>query len=419
MKRLIFLSLSVLLLLSCHKDENTEPEKTERTVLVYIAAENNLSDYLAPDLREIIKGSKEVATNNKLILFVDNYRENPYFLKVERGDTVLLKRMDTELKSSDPEVLYMAMKYAVDNYPADSYGLVLWGHSDGWIFHSATANARMAEGETPSADSRRAYGVDYDGRRTYMNIPDMAKALERLPKLKFLFADCCCFMCIEDVYELRNCADYIIGSPAEIPGEGAPYQTIVPALFSTDSTFYKQIIDKYYAQKSNGYDLPLSAVKTSELDNLAQATATTLQSFAADIEPDADGCRYPNMDERIFYYNHTQYDMQDFIRTYASENQYTEWKRAFDKAVPASTYSFVWMANHIIYKSLNYYAFAEFAPTEKSMGSMGMFVPQRDRDAMTWYSGYREQLDFTMSTFNKQIKSMQWYEAAKLSEMGW
>ncbi len=408
-----------MLLASCQKDENTEPEKIERTVLIYFAAENNLSDFIASDMREIIQGTKELATNNKLILFVDANNKTPFFMKVEKGDTVRLKTMETELKSSDPETLYMAMKYAIDNFPADDYGLVLWGHSDGWIIHSATANARTVAGETPSADSRRAYGVDYGEKRTYMNIPDMAKALERLPKLKFLFADCCCFMCIEDVYELRKCSDYIIGSPAEIPGEGAPYQTVVPTLFSKDSTFYKQIVDRYYEQKSDGYDLPLSVVKTSELDNLAQATATTLQSFAADIEPDTDGCRYPDMNERIFYYNHTQYDMQDFILKYASEEQYTEWKRVFDKAVPVNTYSFVWMANHILYKNRNYTAFAEFSPTEKRMGSLGMFVPQSESNAKAWNPVYLNQLDITMSTFNSQIKSMQWYEAAKLSEMGW
>ena len=407
---------AALTLSSCSKDDgnNTEPEKEKlaRAVLIYVAADNNLDSYFKNDLRQVMQGTKDLATNNKLIIYVDDDKNKPYFLQVEQGDTIRLKNMEMETKTSDTETLYEAMKYVTDNFAAESYGLVLWGHADGWIIHNKNTK------QTAKAP-RKAYGVDYTGGRTYMDIPDMAKALARLPKLKFIFADCCCFLCVENVYELRNCADYIIGSAAEIPGEGAPYHTVVPAMFSQDSTFYKQIVEKYYEQKSGSYNTPLAAVKTSELENLTRTTAATLQSFANDIEPDADGCRYPNMDSLIFYYDHTQYDMQDFILRYATTEQYAEWKRVFDRAVPVSAYSFVWMANHVQYTDRNYTAFADFAPTEKREGGLGMFVPQRDSDAAKWNIVYRNNLGVSMSYLNNAIKSMQWYEAAHLAEMGW
>ena len=389
-------------------------EHYNRTVLVYVAGDNNLTantDFFIPDLREMMQGTKDMGTNDKLILFIDNNKERPYFMQVEQGDTLRLRTMDKELNSSDAETLYEAMKYVIDNYEAEDYGLVLWGHADGWIMHETKASATKAP--------RRAYGIDYTGGRTWMNIPDMAKALSKLQKLKFIFADCCCFMCVENVYELRNCADYIIGSPAEIPGEGAPYHTIVPAMFSQDSTFYKQMVDKYYEQKLGGYNLPLVAVKTSELENLAQATATTLQSFATSIEPDGDGCRYPDTDGLIFYYDHTQYDIQDFIRRYAATEQYMEWKCVFDQAVPVSTYSSVWIANHVQYIDWNCTAFTDFTSTEEREGGLGMFVPQRDSDAANWSVTYRINLGISMGYLNETIKSMKWYEAAHLSKIGW
>ena len=405
-----------LLLTSCHDDESEEPETTERTVLVYVAGDNDLTfnnhniDYFAYDLKQMMEATKTMGTNNKLIVFVDHYRSKPYFLKVERGDTVRLKSMPTELNSGDPETLYDALKYTIDNYPAKSYGLVLWGHSDGWLTRSGSAGG-----------PRRAYGKDAISGNKWMNIPDMARVLERLPKLRFIFADCCAFLCVENVYELRRTADYIIGSPAEIPGEGAPYQTVTPALFSTDSTFYKEVIDRYYEQKSEGYDLPLAVVKSSEMDLLAQATATTLASLADKIERDeTDGCRYPTTDGLIFYYDHTQFDMQDFMLRYAAEEQYTEWKRVFDKAVPYRTFARVWMARHI-YNPF-YTKFPEFQPTEERQGALGMFLPQRESDTFLWYSMYVLNLalsEKTVGQLNSDIKDMQWYEAARLSEMGW
>jgi len=421
MKKSILFAAALILLAACSKDENNEPEpekKLKRTVLVYIAGDNNLTgssnstDYLIPDLRQMMQGTKELSEDNKLILFVDNYKDKPFFLQVEKGDTTRLKTMEEEMKSSDAEVLYQAMKYVTDNYDSESYGLVLWGHSDGWIIHN--------QGSTQTAKApRRAYGVDYKGGRTYMDIPEMAKALARLPRLKFIFADCCCFLCVEDVYELRNCADYIIGSAAEIPGEGAPYHTVVPAMFSQDSTFYKQMVDKYYAQQSGGFSVPLAAVRTSELANLAQATATTMNTFAAGMEPDDDGCRYPDVDGLIFYYDHTQYDMQDFMLRYATTEQYAEWKRAFDRAVPVRTYASVWMANHVIYENNNYTAFKEFSPTEERQGGLGMFVPQRTTDAASWSYPYLSNLGVSMTYLNSNIRKMQWYGAARLADLGW
>ena len=417
MKKFLLFATALTLLAACSHNGNDEPEKIDRTVLVYIAGDNNLSEYIMSDLQEIMRGTKELAaTNNKLILFVDNASEKPYFLQVEQGDTIRLNTMETEMKTSDPSTLYTAMKYITDNYAADSYGLVLWGHADGWIMHENAQPASSARSQSHGGP-RRAYGVDYVGGRMWMNIPDMAKALGRLPRLKFIFADCCCFMCVEDVYELRNCADYIIGSAAEIPGVGAPYHTVVPAMFSQDSTFYEQIVSRYYEQKAGGYNVPLAAVKTSELDDLAKATAETLKSFAADIPPYDDGCRYPDMDGLIFYYDHTQYDMQDFMLHYASEEQYAEWKRVFDRAVPVRTYAAVWMANHVIYSGDD--AFSEFTPTKERQGGLGMFVPQKDSDADRWHWMYRANLGVTMNYLNNAVKSMQWYKAAQLEALGW
>ena len=408
---LIALTASALLLTACHKSEPVEPETIARTVLVYVAGDNNLSgsdggpNYFKLDVKQMMEGSLHLSTNQKLILFVDCYRGHPYFLQVENGDTLRLKTIEKEMKSSDPETLLQAMRYVTDNFAADSYGLVLWGHADGWITRSG-------------GGPRRAYGMDDTGGRTWMNIPDMAQALSSLPRLKFIFADCCAFLCVENVYELRQAADYIIGSPAEIPGEGAPYHSVVPAMFGSDDDFYKEMVDAYFAQEAQGWKVPLAVVKSSEMDQLAQATATTLATIALDIEPDADGCRYPDVEGLIFYFDHTQYDMQDFMLRHASAGQYAEWKKAFDKAVPYHTFAPVWVANHVLYKS-NGEEFADFTPTTERMGSIGMFVPQRERDAVWWDSRYLINLGTTMTELNSNIKSMQWYAAARLADLGW
>lgn len=177
------------------------------------------------------------------------------------------------------------MRYVFSHYPATdgNYGLVLWGHCSGW----------MIEDEVEET-GRRAYGVDFgytvfeERDERWINIPMMADILKRMPHLKFILADCCNFMCLENLYELRDVCDYIIGSAAEIPNHGAPYDEIVPDLFSDDGAFYSNIIEKYYT--SVWERLPLAVVKTSEMQNLADATRQALLAVKAKI---GDG--YPDM----------------------------------------------------------------------------------------------------------------------------
>ncbi|MBP5338531.1 MAG: hypothetical protein J6Z14_04405 [Prevotella sp.] len=413
MRKLLPIIIGALLLSACHdkKDDGI----IKRTVLVYMAADNNLTqnssriDFAQEDIVQMMEGSKQLADNCKLLLFVDKRnnttsKQKPYFMLVENGDTIRLETFDSEINSGDPATLRMAIQWAIDNYKAESYGLVLWGHADGWIIRNqAPAFSR----------STRAYGADNTVGTKWMDIPEMAQTLGTFPKFSFVFADCCAFQCVESAYELRECTDYIIASAAEIPGEGAPYQTIVPALFSQSPTFYKTVADAYFAQNSYGYIEPIAVVKTSELENLAQATHAVLGTFLPQME---DGGRRPNVDGLIYYFDHTQFDMNDFILRYASENEYAQWKRVFDRAVVYSKMAPVWMSNkHVYYKSPNNeQEFRDFTVTEDRYGGLGMYVPQDKANI----SGYTN-ITFSINKLNDNIRLMQWYQAAGLAEFGW
>ena len=89
----------------------------------------------------------------------------------------------------------------------------------------------------------------------------------------------------------------MIDSPAEIPVPGAPYDQIVPDMFK-DGDFYKTIIDKYYY--SVGGELPLVAVKASEMENVAQATRNALVAVKENI-----GSGYADMTGLIHYFQST------------------------------------------------------------------------------------------------------------------
>ena len=372
----------------------------ERTVLVYLAGKNNLSQSLQTNLEQMKAGSRLIG-NNTLLVFVrrDMQGEKPWLARVNNGeltDSVSLDDMGfgkSNMQACNPELMEQVMRYAFSHYPANEYGLVLGGHSTGWLIDEEP-------GQT------RAFGVDNGDGYTYsrknkrwMNVPTMARVLERVPHLKFIFADCCNFMCLETMYELRNVTDYIIGSPAEIPAEGAPYEQIIPALFEKNA-FCSSVIDIYY-RTQNG-ELPLSAVKTSAIDQLASATRNALDMVQAKIGngyADTQGLiHYGYSGSSIQFHQEYNlfYDAGDFFRSQLSESDYLQWKQALDKTVIEKRFAKQWRTC-MTWR----YIYSDFEMTEEKYHGVSMYIPQ---DANTEYGIYYAQN-------NEDIKQLKWYQS--------
>ena len=372
----------------------------ERTVLVYLAGKNNLSKSLQTNLKQMKAGSKRIG-NNTLLAFVrrDIQGEQPWLARISNGeltDSVSLNDMGistSNMQACNPELMEQVLKYAFNRYPASEYGLVLGGHSSGWLIE-------QEPGDT------RAFGVDNGDGYTYssrnkrwINVSTMAQVLEHVPHLKFIFADCCNFMCLETMYELRNVTDYIIGSPAEIPAEGAPYDQIMPALFEKN-TFCTSIIDIYH--RSQNGELPLSVVKTSAIDQLAIATRNALDIVQAKIGngyADTQGLIHYGYSSSSIQFNHEYnlfYDAGDFFRSQLSESDYQQWKQALDQAVVEKRFAKAWRTC-MTWR----YIYSDFEMTEEKYHGVSMYIPQ---DPNTEHGKYA-------AKNNEDIKLLKWYES--------
>ena len=387
---------------SCDKDDSDPEDPTaERTVLIYMAAQNNLTydnyygkRYAKYDLEEIKQAIPQLG-NDHLVIYVDKAKDpnssyddhNPYLLHYRNGELRDSIPMDSTAIPCDPATMTSVIKRAFTDYPAKDYGLVLWGHGSGWqIFKDsiATYTARQrAYGGSNTSNSYVGTG------NKWMNIPTLAKVLKTRPHLKFIFADCCNMMCAECAYELKDVCDYFIGSAAEIPGNGAPYDQVVPAMMEKE-TFYQSICDKYAAKYNDC--IPLAVVKSSEMVQLADATMKVLQATKA-----ADNlAQYPNLRNIIYYLDKNLYDINHFIKTYATESEYNSWKQALDKAIIYKKFAKYWT-------TMSHVNFLDFDMNEENFSGMSMFVPQ-------WG---------LQNTDNKNIKLFGWYYAAGYDTIEW
>lgn len=401
MKKLLIGLLVVTLFAGCKNEVEETP--AERTVLIYMAAQNNLSNWSGSgtrfansDIEEIKEGIENLGNNN-LVIYIDkakdpsaNYDDHiPYMLRFRNGELKDSIPMDDSMLPCDPTTMKTVIERAFTDYPAKDYGLVLWGHATGWLFKDSIAN---------NAARNRAYGGSNKNESNqgsgdlWMNIPSLAKTLKALPHLTFIFADCCHMMSVECAYELKDVCDYFIGSSAEIPANGAPYNRIMAAMMDKE-TFYQSICDIYASRYRSR--IPLAVVKSSEMANLADATKTILQAMKAQGLPE-----YPNLDNLIYYLDRNLYDINHFIMTYATkygiEAEYQSWKQAFDKAVIYNKFATDW-------STMSHVDFDDFEITEENYSGVSMFIPQQK----------------LKSTDNKNIKKMSWYYAADLNSIGW
>ena len=229
----------------------------------------------------------------------------------------------------------------------------------------------------------------------------MAKCLERLPiKFGYIFADCCNFQCVEVAYELRNTADYIIGSPAEIPGNGAPYDKLLPCLLNTNELYYKNIVDVYYNhyyQKESGnypnvdIGVPLSVISTKDISALASATKNISQElFSAEI----------NIDNAFYYYKWPEKVMFDakslVLNNFSLNAGIKTWLNALEKTVVYKKRCSSWITTYNIY-------FSDFTVTDDNYGGISMFIPL-------------EIYDTKFMEYNQKISNLQWYYDSGMNE---
>lgn len=73
-QKLLFLFVILLPLVGCKDESNSvEPESfnTDKTIIVYMAADNNLSPYATDNINSIKSGFSKNSVNGNLVIYVD------------------------------------------------------------------------------------------------------------------------------------------------------------------------------------------------------------------------------------------------------------------------------------------------------------------------------------------------------------
>lgn len=362
--------------------------KGTRTILAYIAADNSLAPFASLDLAEMKVGMAKVQDSNvHFLVYIDDGRSPRLLeLKNEKGAVVETYGSRNSVGVSETQEVF-AKVFSNSKYQADSYGLVYWSHGDGWLPYPLRAGTRWVGQDEGNGDNR-------------MNISEFVEILKSAPHFDFILFDACFMQAVEVAYELRDYTDYCIGSPTEIPGPGASYDVVVPAMFSAEDAAVnvaKAYYEPYAAKYNEGKGLSNSnwtagasvcALRTDKLVDLARVTKQVLSGVVDNAHLRSLIFNYDkrsSLDGAVGYY-----DMANMMKKITDDSAYVIWRQAFDVAV---TY---WATT-----SMNYSAFADMFSMEGTNG-VSCYIPS-----------------VSNTVTDKAYRSTEWYTSAGFAALGW
>jgi hypothetical protein len=256
------------------------------TLMVYISADDILANFAIESLKQMKRaagrGIEVVAQfdanqggNVPVYAFSDSNKNESSIVSNQ------IANVPGPVDMTDPAVLTKFINMAAEKYPAQHYGLVLWGHGPELLFDD-----NVPPSTPPSS-------------RRYFTPANLKEALEgiKLPnkeegksKLDIIAIDACCMAQAEVAGELKGCANYLIASQDDVPDASFPYDQLleklkpfckkgdVAEISKMIPEAYQEAFQDYIATPANG----LGTMTLSTLDLNEVGTITTALAKLAD-----------------------------------------------------------------------------------------------------------------------------------------
>lgn len=340
---------------SCHNDDiindESQPEESQptgRTVLAYVWGDVTgdsgilLSECQLDYINKMEAGWDD-SYEGSLYVYIDpspNFVQfdTPVLLKIKHDETraivsEIVKQYDKIEARGDisryPEVQKDVRAIA----PADSYGLMLFGHGSGVIPIGKSDDVH---------DNARGMGGDTEKFLENREIANLT-----LPDYEFIIMHACMMASVEVAFELRHKTKYYVASEISLSSVGWPWHENLPYLFTRPHADLSRFVIHSWEWLYRSLDesekyATMSLIDTSQLDNLAKETKKALANSKVTMEDIKDvflnKCHLTEnyMDvgkgEEYFQKNfpYAQLDFVDFMR---KTDAFTEdWFAAYNKA---------------------------------------------------------------------------------------
>lgn len=198
-----------------------------------------------------------------------DYKGLTYRFAVEKGKDIFESFCDeniygpVESDYANTDSLTNFINWAVANYPAKKYILVIADHGGGYMPHT----------DIPSVTTRDI--MNEATFKTSFSVHSLKSALMNAnAHLDVLYFDACLMNSVEYLYELKDQADYIVASTFLVPGVGGNYKALVKMFGENDDTesalvHYPDSVVKFWADNKSGNYYDITVTRCSMLNEYA------------------------------------------------------------------------------------------------------------------------------------------------------
>lgn len=351
-----------ILMTECSNNDSPEPPSNNavhRTLLVYMVAANNLGDNGLDDddIKEMQQAvSQGHLQGGRLLVYLSTRALEAVLYEVTSTGMTQLKNYAADGNSSVSVTrMSQVLKDAKSLAPSQEFGLILWSHGTGWI-------QSMSAVPSSALDDVQPLTWGSDAGKT-MNVTDLSTALESVHP-DFVYFDCCLMNSIEVAYQLRNATSAIVGSAAELPAGGMPYQLSLKPLFNTDKADLNAAAEatyKYYNSLPNDYErnCTMSVINTDALGYLA-SVVTEIVAATPSLNPlpavnNNSGALQSYVLQRPYVY-YDAYQYYSLLASMATDSdKATQLQNKLDQAwEQAVTYTGATERIYLVYSKTNY-----------------------------------------------------------------
>ena len=260
-------------------------KKNKLTLLIYMAADNNLDKEALKDLESIRTSS--VGSNINIVVQLDrdtlpNVREG-FRYHFQNGEEHVEKL--GEFNSGDPELLKTFIEEAMSKYSSEKVIVIVWSHGSGVDDKNPYADFIGTKKEREVKRSKlfelksRPYeqeliGIAYDDTsKDFLDNLELKKALDTSKKIDVIGFDACLMGMFEIAYQLKNRAKVMVGSQYVEPPSGWDYSKIIKELKLEENSFImgKQLVEFYANSDEHPTDdITQSAFNLEVVDDVAR-----------------------------------------------------------------------------------------------------------------------------------------------------
>ena len=344
----ILFAIAALLFISCTTDDDTLPNQ-EMSIMAFIVADNDLDDHALYIEKDLISGLKSCPLGTEIVIYMDRLNQSPtlkrYTLTNDGKVGVNNIKTYSEQCSTSPSVFSSVLSDMRSIISGKRYGLIYWSHGSGWL-----------PNEKSNSSATRAIGMD---NGVSMDIIDMAKSMSKIDAASFMVLDACFMGCAPVAFELRDVMDYLIASPAELPGVGFCYSKMLPDLVKCTEQSLSNSLDLFVeANKTNVYGdsasfAIASVIKCNEMENLVRLMHEVVLSSKDAINTD-------EMQSFDFKTPHLYYDLGEYADSIAvDQSALSSLKVQLDKAIVKTVFTpTIWSMNQsgLISKPITIYS---------------------------------------------------------------